>query len=172
MRAMPTASADPATASLTSLTGRRLRSVRLQRGAALLGVGLLTLAAAGCSHSSTNAAKATTVAAPAGPPLVQVAIPKADRFTPAVTAVVHGGQIVFHNGDTDAHTVTSVPGDPAAFNLQLPPGATVKLALNASGLYRYYCTRHAFYDPQTGQIAANRQADHPNEPMAGVIAVT
>jgi plastocyanin len=163
---MPTASAAPATSSFTP---HQLRGVRLRRGAALLVVGLLTLAAAGCSHKSSNAAK---VAAPTGPTLVQVAIPKADRFTPAVTAVVGGGQIVFHNGDTDLHTVTSVPGDPTAFNLQLRPDATVKLALRARGMYRYYCTRHAFYDPQTGQIAGKKEADRPNEPMAGVIAVT
>jgi len=163
---MPTASATPATSGLAT---RQWGGVRLRRGAALLAVGVLTLAVASCSHKS---AKAASVAAPGGPTLVQVAIPKADRFTPAVTAVAHGGQIVFHNGDADPHTVTSVPGDPTAFNLQLPSGATVKLALSASGLYRYYCTRHAFYDPQTGQIAGKKQADRPNEPMAGVIAVT
>jgi len=146
-----------------------VRGVRPRRGAALLGVGLLALAAAGCAHKPTTAASA---AAPAGPTLVDVAIPKADRFTPAVTAVVRGGRVVFHNGDTDPHTVTSVPGDPTAFNLRLPPGATVKLALRTSGLYRYYCARHAFYDPQTGQIAGKKEADRPNEPMAGVIAVT
>jgi plastocyanin len=169
MPAMSTASAAPATSSLTA---RRLRGGRPRRGAALLVVGLLTLAAAGCSHKSSNAAKAASVAAPAGPALVQVAIPKADRFTPAVTAVVRGGQVVFHNGDSDPHTVTSVPGDPAAFNLQLPPDATVTLVLRARGLYRYYCARHAFYDPQTGQIAGKKEADRPNEPMAGVISVT
>jgi plastocyanin len=163
---MPTASAAPATSSCTT---RQLRGVRVWRGAALLGVGLLTLAAAGCSH---NSATAPGVAAPAEPTLVTVAIPKADRFTPAVTAAVRGGQIVFHNGDSDPHTVTSVPGDPTTFDLQLPPGATVKLTLRTSGLYRYYCTRHAFYDPQTRQIAGRKEADHPNEPMAGVIAVT
>ncbi len=132
---MPTASAAPATSRFTT---RQVRGVRPRRGAALLGVGLLALAAAGCAHKPTTAASA---AAPAGPTLVDVAIPKADRFTPAVTAVVRGGRVVFHNGDTDPHTVTSVPGDPTAFNLRLPPGATVKLALRTSGLYRYYCGR-------------------------------
>lgn len=171
MRPMPTAPAAPGPATFR-FTAPQWRGVRPRHGVALLVVGVLTLAAASCSHNSTNAASAASVAAPAGPTPVQVAIPKADRFTPAVTAVVRGGQIVFHNGDTDPHTVTSVPGDPTFFNLQLPPNATVTLTLRTSGVYRYYCTRHAFYDPQTGQIAGKKDADRPNEPMAGVIAVT
>jgi plastocyanin len=163
---MPTPSAAPASFGFPA---RQLHGRAAAAGAALLGVLLLTLAAAGCSHTGTNVA---SVAATAGPTLVKVAIPKADRFTPAVTAVAHGGEVVFHNGDADAHTVTSVPGDPITFDLQLPPGATVRLTLRMSGLYRYYCARHAFYDRQTGQIAGKNVADRPNEPMAGVIAVT
>jgi hypothetical protein len=73
---MPTPSAAPATSGFIT---RRVHGERLRRGAALLAVGLLTLATAGCSHTRTNAAN---LAAPARPTLVKVAIPKADRFTP------------------------------------------------------------------------------------------
>jgi plastocyanin len=88
-----------------------------------------------------------------------------------VTEIAKGGTVTFHNGDTDAHTVTSVPGDPSHIDLRIEPGATVTLVLKVAGAYRYYCSIHASYDADTDQIAAKPDADHPHEPMAGVLVV-
>lgn len=100
-----------------------------------------------------------------------VTIPS-DRFTPAVTESVSGGTVTFHNADADAHTVTSLPGASVKFDLVIQPGATRTLTLSNPGTYRFFCRFHAHYDPKTDQIAANPKADHPDEPMAGVILVT
>jgi plastocyanin len=100
-----------------------------------------------------------------------VNIPAGDRFLPFVTQVSRGGTLTFNNGDTDADTVTSVPGDPSTFDVRIEPGATVTLTLKVAGAYRYYCSIHARYDSQTDQIAGKDNADHPNEPMAGVVLV-
>jgi plastocyanin len=100
----------------------------------------------------------------------KVTIPS-DRFQPAVTESVSGGTVTFHNADRDAHTVTSVPGASPAFDLAIPAGGTRTLTLEKAGAYRYYCRIHAHYDPKTDQVAANPGADHPDEPMAGVIVV-
>jgi plastocyanin len=104
-------------------------------------------------------------------PDATVSIPS-DRFLPVVSQSVTGGTVTFHNADADAHTVTSLPGAPVAFDLVIPPGATRTLKLDASGAYRYYCRFHAHYDPKTDQVAANPSADHPDEPMAGVIVAS
>ncbi|HVH64078.1 MAG TPA: cupredoxin domain-containing protein [Candidatus Dormibacteraeota bacterium] len=99
-----------------------------------------------------------------------VTIPS-DRFAPAVTESVSGGTVTFHNADADAHTVTSLPGASVKFDLVIPSGATRTLKLSSPGTYRYFCRFHAHYDPRTDQVAANPKADHPDEPMAGVIVV-
>ena len=99
-----------------------------------------------------------------------VTIPS-DRFTPVVTESVSGGTVTFHNADADAHTVTSLPGAAVKFDLVIRPGTTQTLKLTTSGTYRYYCRFHAHYDAKTDQLAANPKADHPDEPMAGVIVV-
>jgi plastocyanin len=121
---------------------------------------LVLLAAAtlltGCGTSSAAGSDST------------VTIPS-DRFLPVVSQLVTGGTVAFHNTDADAHTVTSLPGAAVAFDLVIPAGGTRTLRLNASGAYRYYCRFHAHYDPKTDQVAANPGADHPDEPMAGVI---
>jgi plastocyanin len=97
-----------------------------------------------------------------------VTIPS-DRFLPAVSQSVSGGTVTFHNADADAHTVTSLPGAAVAFDLVIPAGGTRTLRLSAPGAYRYYCRFHAHYDAKTDQVAANPGADHPDEPMAGVM---
>lgn len=128
---------------------------------------LLVVASGLCA---CGGAAAHTVAPATGAP-VSVAIPGADRFTPSVVDTADPGRVVFTNRDTDAHTVTSTPGDPVAFNLQLKPGQTATLVLDRPGTYRYYCALHARYDAGTGQIASLPMADDPAEPMAGVIVV-
>ena len=100
-----------------------------------------------------------------------VTIPS-DRFLPVVSESVTGGTVSFHNADADAHTVTSLPGAAVRFDLIIPAGSTRILKLDSSGAFRYYCRFHAHYDPKTDQVAANPGADHPDEPMAGVIVAT
>ena len=97
-----------------------------------------------------------------------VTIPS-DRFLPVVSQSVIGGTVTFHNADADAHTVTSLPGAAPSFDLVIPPGETRAMKLSSPGAYRYYCRFHAHYDAKTDQVAANPGADHPDEPMAGVI---
>lgn len=125
---------------------------------------LLPLAACGGAASSTGAVHAAATA--------HVSVPGADRFTPFVTDVAHGSQVTFHNGDSDTHTVVSVPGDGAALNLTLAPGQSLSVTLDSTGVHHYYCSIHAHFDPATGQVAANADADNPSEPMQGVLVVS
>jgi plastocyanin len=102
----------------------------------------------------------------------KVTVPGADRFAPFSTFVSPGTLVTFHNGDADEHTVVSVPGDPVAWKLTLAPGQSLTVAVNLTGTHRFFCSIHAHFDPATGQIAANANADHPNEPMEGVVTVS
>jgi plastocyanin len=81
--------------------------------------------------------------------------------------VRRGSTVIFRNGDTDAHTVTSVPNAPTAFNVTIAPGRSAVLTFDRVGIYRYFCSLHARYDPSTDQVAALPTADRPNEPMEG-----
>jgi plastocyanin len=101
-----------------------------------------------------------------------VNVPGADRFAPFSTVVSPGSLVTFHNGDADAHTVVSLPGDPVAWKLTLQPGQSLTVAVNRAGAHRFYCSIHAHFDPGTGQIAANPNADHPDEPMEGILTVS
>jgi plastocyanin len=103
--------------------------------------------------------------------LARVTVPHADRFTPFSTLVTAGSLVTFYNGDADTHTVVSVPGDPLNMQLTLLPGHSATVLVSAFGTHRFFCSIHAHYDPATGQIAANTNADHPDEPMEGLIAV-
>jgi len=115
------------------------------------------LTACGTATTATTARTDATVTIPS------------DRFLPVISQSVTGGTVTFCNADADAHTVTSLPGAAVAFDLVIPAGGTRTLKLDAAGAYRYYCRFHAHYDPKTDQVAANPGADHPDEPMAGVI---
>jgi hypothetical protein len=86
-----------------------------------------------------------------------------------VIGVRRGSTVIFRNGDTDAHTVTSVP---TAFNVAIAAGRSAVLTFDRVGIYRYFCSLHARYDPSTDQVAALPTADRPNEPMEGVIVVS
>src|SRR5579872_3293903 len=134
-------------------------------------VPVLLLLAAGVSACGSSATAMTGHGTPATGTAASVSIPGADRFSPAVAETVRGGRIVLRNLDTDPHTVTSVPGDPSAFNVMLKPGSSATLVLDHPGAYRYYCALHARYDAATGQVAALLSADHPDEPMSGVLVV-
>ena len=129
--------------------------------------GALALAACGAD----GAAQTTAGARVQGSTTPQVVIPGADRFAPFVRVVTRGTAVTFHNGDADAHSVVSVPGAPATFSTALAPGASWTVTLNTSGQYRYYCSIHARYDPATQQVEGLPNADHPSQPMEGVIVV-
>jgi plastocyanin len=85
--------------------------------------------------------------------------------------VRQGSPIVFRNMDGDPHTVTSVPGDSATFDVTIPPGGTTTISITAPGVHRYYCRLHARFDTATGEVAALPSADHPDEPMMGVLVM-
>ena len=138
------------------------RARLLVRAAALW---LVPLAA--CGGAASNSSGGVRAAARAS-----VDVPGADRFAPFIIAVARGSEVTFHNADSDTHTVVSVPGDDAALDLTLAPGQTLTVTLHSAGVHRYFCSIHAHYDPATGQVAANADADHPNEPMQGVLVVT
>lgn len=106
---------------------------------------------------------------PAAP--VQVVAP-GDSFNPFVTTVTAGSAVTWQNKDTDLHTVTSVPGNaPAPISFNVKSGSSASMTFTTPGLYWYYCTLHATWDADTGQVAANPTSDEPSEPMMGVIAV-
>lgn len=127
----------------------------------------LTLAACGGGGASQSTAGAG-VRASTTP---QVVIPGADRFAPFMRVVSRGTAVTFQNGDRDTHSVVSVPGAPETFSTTLSSGTSWTVTLTSSGLYRYYCSIHARYDPATQQVEGLPNADHPSEPMEGVIIV-
>jgi plastocyanin len=101
-----------------------------------------------------------------------VTVPQADRFAPPVMDVKRGSSVTFRNADTDAHTVTSVPGDPTTFNITIAAGRSAVLTFDRVGIYRYFCALHARYDSSTDEVAGLPTADRPSEPMQGVIVVS
>ena len=131
----------------------------------------LTSALALAACGGGGASQPTAGAAVKANTTPQVVIPGADRFAPFVRVVSRGTAVTFHNGDADAHSVVSVPGAPANFSRTLSAGASWTVTLNSSGLYRYYCSIHARYDPATQQVEGLPNADHPSQPMEGVIVV-
>lgn len=95
-----------------------------------------------------------------------------DTFTPFVTTVTTGSTVSWQNKDTDLHTVTSVPGNaPAPISFNLKAGSSASMTFTEPGLYWFYCTLHATWDADSGQVEANSTSDEPSEPMMGVIAV-
>lgn len=129
----------------------------------------------GCGSAGAavaSPAPRSAVAAPRTGGAVLVTVPGGDRFAPVAVSVAPPEVITFHNADADAHTVTSLPGDPTQFDIILAPGESRTLVLATPGIHRYYCRLHARYDASTDQVAALRTADHPDEPMAGVLVVT
>ena len=68
------------------------------------------------------------------------------------------------------HVLAGVEG--VVQELTLQPGQSLTVAVNLVGTHHFYCSIHAHFDPATGQIAANPTADHPDEPMEGVVTVS
>ena len=137
---------------------------RALRAAAAL---VVLVSVSACGGAATSAAPPPQTG---GAPVVTV--PQADRFAPPVIEVRRGSTVTFRNADTDAHTVTSVPSDPSAFNVVIAAGRSMVLTFERVGIYRYFCSLHARYDPSTDQVAALPNADRPSEPMEGVIVVS
>ena len=127
---------------------------------------LTALAACGGGSPSphTSLVQAATVA--------RVDVPGADLFSPFAVSVRRGAEVVFHNSDSDTHSAVTVPGDPSGFDMKLTSGTEQTVTLDADGVYRYYCSIHARYDPITGQVQALPNTDHIGQPMEGVIVVT
>jgi plastocyanin len=132
-----------------------------------VGALVVLIGVSSCGQAKTAAALPPPTAAAA-----VVTVPQADRFAPPVIEVRRGSTVTFRNGDTDAHTVTSVPNAPTAFNVVIAAGRSAVLTFDRAGIYRYFCSLHARYDPSTDQVAALPTADRPSEPMEGVIVVS
>lgn len=142
----------------------RLHSARIVLFAALTSA--LPLVACGGGATQPSAASGVQ-----GSSAMRVVIPGGDRFAPFVQVVPRGTAVTFHNGDSDAHSAVTVPGDPASFSRTITAGGSWTVTLSTSGLYRYYCSIHARYDPATQQVEGLPNADHPSQPMEGVIVV-
>ncbi len=147
---------------------KRLLSHHVARGLAAIALVTVMAACGDASVASTTPPHPGSVQAAA---TATVQIPHADRFAPFVTAVTGGGAVTFHNGDTDPHSLVSVPGDPLHLDHLLQPGEFYTVIPTAPGAHVYYCSLHARYDPKTTLVSALPRADHPDEPMQGVLVV-
>src|SRR5579872_3866141 len=95
----------------------------------LLGISAVAVAAA---IVGAVGARGHSAATPPASGAAAVEMP-GDRFAPNVVVVQEGGRVTFHNADSDAHTVTSIPGDPMTFNVVVEPGKTLTLDLPRPG---------------------------------------
>jgi plastocyanin len=77
------------------------------------------------------------IAAPAAAATHVVVIDKM-KFAP-VPPLKRGDVVVFVNKDMFRHSVTATNG---RFNIDLPPGASGKLAINSAGTATFYCVYH------------------------------
>lgn len=121
------------------------------------------VALAGCGGGSQSAVQGSST--------TRVVVPGGDRFAPFALVVTRGTAVTFHNADSDKHSVVSVPGASGNFNSTIAAGASWTVTLHDAGLYRYYCSIHARYDSATQQVEGLPNADHPGQPMEGVIVV-
>ena len=110
------------------------------------GACLLALVAAGCSSdskgSSATAAPSATAAggaapaatAAAGAPALTIA-----NSTFSEASVAAGTTFTIANNDSRPHTVTD---DAGAFSVDVPPGGTATLKIDAPGTYKIHCKIH------------------------------
>jgi plastocyanin len=143
---------------------KRARLSAVGSGTVALVSALVVSACGGTAAPVTGSAQAAQA--------VTVEVPHADRFAPFLTAVTSGSTVTFHNGDSDKHSVITVPGDPLNLNHTLQPGETWTVTLSITGSHEYYCSFHAAYDTVTEQVRALPTADHPDEPMQGLLVVS
>lgn len=143
---------------------KRTRHYAAASGVVAVIAGLAISACGGTAAPATGSAQAAQA--------VTVEVPHADRFAPFLTSVTSGSTVTFHNGDSDKHSVISVPGDSLNLNHTLQPGETWTVTLSIPGSHEYFCSFHAAYDTATGQVRALPTADHPDEPMQGLLEVS
>ncbi|MDI3299295.1 MAG: cupredoxin domain-containing protein [Bacillota bacterium] len=110
-----------------------------------------------------------------GPELSQAAqqsatveIPGKDLFEPYVVVLKQGGQVTWHNGDSDAHAVVAADN---SFMLPVQAGQSVSHAFASAGTYYYYCNVHADLDSTTHEVKAHKDASAYPVAMAGLIVV-
>lgn len=64
-------------------------------------------------------------------------------FAPSCVTVISGATITWTNNGSFNHTVTSDPGDPAAFDSGIViPGGRFSYAFTLTGTYNYHCSFH------------------------------
>ena len=139
----------------------------------LIGVGVagaLALALGACGGTAVAPSSSQALTSQ-GPKQASLLVPGEDRFSPFITDVAPNGAVRITNKDTDAHTVTSLPGDKSQFDLTIKGGETQVLTLTHSGAYRFYCKFHARYIPAKDSVAALPGAGFPDQPMEGIIVV-
>ena len=93
------------------------------------------IAALGCGSSSSTA--------PATSGHTTSLVMSGTAFSPSLDTVAVGATVTWTNQDGVPHTVTSVPGAPAAFaSGSLGNLATFSHVFATAGTYQYYCTFH------------------------------
>jgi plastocyanin len=99
-------------------------------------------AVAGCSSSSTTPTPAANVTIVQGASLLSTTAYSPNPFT---VSIASGGSVTWRNDDhgVPAHTVTSDPGDPAAFaSASLAQGVSFTFVFATPGTYNYHCSIH------------------------------
>jgi plastocyanin len=98
-------------------------------------------AVAGCSNSSTTPTPAANVTIVQGASLLTTTAYSPNPFT---VSLASGGTVIWRNDDQGvSHTVTSDPGDPAAFaSATLAPGVSFSFVFAVPGTYNYHCSIH------------------------------
>lgn len=84
---------------------------------------------------------------PCTPSTTQICM-SASAYNPTSLTVASGTTVTWRDGSGTAHTVTSDPGAPEAFNLSSSGGGTASRQFNTTGTYNYHCTLHG--SPGTG----------------------
>ncbi len=66
------------------------------------------------------------------------------RYTPSDVAISQGATVLWINGDTVPHTVTSGPPDApdGTFDTVVPPGGSFSYTFARPGSYPFYCRYH------------------------------
>ncbi|MDI3316320.1 MAG: hypothetical protein QJR14_01625 [Bacillota bacterium] len=99
---------------------------------------------------------------------VTVEIPGKDAFEPYVVVVKQGGQVTWHNGDSDAHAVVAADN---SFMLPVSASQSVTHVFSKPGAYYYYCNVHADLDPKTKQAKPHQDSSEFPVAMAGLVVV-
>lgn len=97
-----------------------------------------------------------------------VTIPGKDLFQPYIVVLKQGGEVTWHNGDTDAHAVVAADN---SFMLPVQGGQSVTHTFSSPGTYYYYCNVHADLDAKTHSAKAHEDASAYPVAMAGLIVV-